>query len=117
MRDITVRRPDANGSYDDATGLWVEPARTESTIRASVQRLSPRDIQLLREADQQKESRKLYTSYSPKIQKDETMEASDYFIIDGLEFMAVGVEDFYMNQRMTLKHYKIIVVSTNPKAS
>lgn len=114
-RNITLKTTSAAGSYVE--GVWVEPARTETTIRASVQRLTPREVELLREGDRQKESRKLYTTYEPKIQVDGSMIASDYFVIDGKEFMAVGVEDFYMNQRMAQKHYKILVVSINPKAS
>lgn len=115
MRDITLSSASAVGSYVD--GVWVEPARVTSTIKASVQRLTPREALLLREGDRQKESRKLYTPYNAKIQVDGSMVAADYFTIDGLQFMAVGIEDFFMNARMTLKHYKVIVVSINPKAS
>ena len=100
-RPITVKSR-TNGSYVD--GYFVAGAETTQSIIASVQRLSAREVQLLKEGDQQRESLKLYSIYQFKVQNETTMEASDYVVIDGKEYMVLSCEDFIINQAMNLKY-------------
>lgn len=113
-RPITVKSR-AVGSYVD--GYFVAGAETTQSIIASVQRLTAKEIALLKEGSQQKEMFKLYSIYQFKAQNETTMEASDYVVIDGREFMVLSVEDFVVNQAMNLKYYRANVVSTNPNPS
>lgn len=114
-RAITVRRTSGSGSYVD--GMWVQPGIVEQTIIASVQRLSPKEVLLLKEGDRAKESRKVYSTFEFRTQVDGSMQQSDYLLIDGKEFMVVSVEDFVMNGKMTLKYFRANAVSVNPNPS
>ena len=105
-RTITVRSALSAGDY--VNGMWQEPLTEEIQIVASVQRLTPKEVLLLKEADRQKESFKLYSTYQFKVQKDGTMEKSDYVLIDGKQFMVVSCEDWMVNQAMTIKYYRVV---------
>lgn len=114
-RTVTIVRADSAGSYVD--GYWVEPATTNIPIIASVQRLNPKEVLLLKEGDRNKESFKLYSTFQFKIQLEGSLQKSDYVLIDGKKYMVIAVEDFVINQAMNIKYYKANVVLDNPSPS
>jgi hypothetical protein len=113
-RPVIVQSSPA-GSYVD--GIWVEPVRTNSTIIASVQPMTPKEVMLLPEGDRQKEAMKLYSTYQFKTQKDGTMETSDYVLIDGRTYMVIACTDFVVHNAMKIRYYRGDCVSVNPKSS
>ena len=114
-RPVTVRRTVGPGSYVD--GIWVQPGVTEIEIIASVQKLTANELLLLEEGDRQKETRKFYSTFEFKAQKETTMEQSDYLFVDGKEYMVIAVDDYFMPQSMSIKYYKANAVLVNPNPS
>ena len=70
-RTITVRSALSAGDY--VNGMWQEPFTEEIQIVASVQRLTPKEVLLLKEADRQKESFKL--NYIKNMEEKEVAES------------------------------------------
>lgn len=113
-RPVTVQSS-VPGSYVD--GIWVQPARTNFTITASVQPMTPKEVLLLPEGDRQKETMKLYSTYRFKTQKDGTMETSDYVVIDGRTYMVIACTDFAVHNSLNIRYYRGDCVSVNPASS
>ena len=103
------------GSYVD--GIWVEPVRTNMTVIASVQPMTPKEVLLLPEGDRQKETLKLYSTYQFKTQKDGSMQTSDYVVIDGRTYMVIACTDFAVHSSLNIRYYRADCVSVNPKSS
>lgn len=114
-KSFVVFTGDTNGSYVD--GFWVPPSKTRIDIVASVQRLTAKEVLLLEEGDRQKASFKVFTTYPIKVQKDGEMFVSDEIVIDGVNYMFVSVEDWFVNGAMDIKYYRGNCVSVNPDPS
>lgn len=101
----TVTRPDTAGSW--VKGRWVESA-TESTftISASVQRLTPKETELLPEAFRTRSAYRVYTKTELLTVDPTTSKNSDSIEIRGDVYDVLDVEYWDKIE----PHYKAIVV-------
>lgn len=110
-RNVTVQRGSNAGEYVD--GYFVEPSRQDIEVKASVQNLSAKEVLLLPEGDRQKEWKKLYSTFEFKVQKQDSIDVSDYVLIDGKTFMVVKVANYTDHNCMSITYYRADIVSVN----
>lgn len=101
-QNITLKRV-APGSYD-VNGVWVEGAVTSSTIAASVQPASGKELDRLPEGRMYKEAFTLYTSTALNADEDNN---ADQVTIFGKDFTIVNVEVW---RNGILPHYKALAI-------
>jgi hypothetical protein len=87
-KDLTVKRKTA-GSY--VNGFWVAGTDTTLTIKASVQPLSGKDIELLPEGKRLAGGYKLFTNDSLKVAIEGTGQDGDIVSIYGFDYEVVSV--------------------------
>ena len=88
-KDLTVKRKTA-GSY--VNGFWVAGTDTTLTIKASVQPLSGKDIELLPEGKRLAGGYKLFTNDTLKVAIEGTGQDGDIVSIYGFDYEVVGQE-------------------------
>jgi len=104
-RDVTLRRP-AAGSYSG--GRWVEGARTDSTIQASVQPVRPEEMALVPENRRHEARYSLFTSTLLRAANEHTQTNADYVVVDGEEMEVLGADHW---QNGIISHYRAVVGS------
>lgn len=102
FRDVTLRRF-APGSYID--GSWANGSMTTSTIKASVQAATQRDIQLLDEGRRNNGAIVLWTAVSIKGIDEGAAQSPDQFSIDGDLWEARSVENL---PYLDIAHYRVV---------
>ena len=88
-KGLTVKRKTA-GSY--INGFWVAGTNTVLTIKASVQPLSGKDIELLPEGKRLAGGYKLFTDDTLKVAIEGTSQDSDTVSIYGFDYEVIGQE-------------------------
>lgn len=105
VSDYTVTRPDTSGSW--VKGRWVESATDSTfTIKASVQRLTPKETDLLPEAFRTSRAYRVYTTTELRTVDPTTSKNADSIEIAGSVYDILQVE--YWSQMMP--HYRAIAV-------
>lgn len=103
-QDLTVTRQQP-GQYVD--GIF-QPGTTETlTVRASVQPVSPDDVQLLPEGKRNRQAFTLYSDAEINVADDQTTTAGDRVDIDGDTYQATARQPW---QNSIIPHYRTVVV-------
>lgn len=103
-KNITVTRK-YPGTYSD--GVWSEGSDYTFTISASVQPLSPREMEMLPEARRTKEAYKVFSSIKLIPAEETSQTNADLLSIGGETFEVVSCGSYQSN---VLSHYKAMVV-------
>ncbi len=108
--DVTLRRPDGAGSYG-TNGEWTESATTDSTIRASIQPPTGKELLYLEEGQRTRDIKKIYalselrTATEGAVQTD-----ADIIVFNGEEFEVVQVLPWDdPGPALQLQHYKALL--------
>lgn len=107
-RDITRRRF-AAGSRN-GSGVWVDGAATDSTIRASVQPLSGSELQRLPEGERERRRRKVYVRDADdlRVASQFAQHSADRLLIDGDWYEVEQLDDWSASR--LLPHWRAQVV-------
>lgn len=98
------------GEYVD--GIWNGNAESEEiTIRAVVQPMTARDLQMLEEGRRFTESKRVYTDTLLRTTDDETNQGADIIEIDGEDYEIHSVEKWGYD----LSHFKCIAMRIERK--
>ena len=100
---LTLRRKEKGFVKD---GYWVEGFVTESTFTASVQPLTPREVEQLPEGRRDSDPFWLFTSTELKVVNVDGIKNPDIVVIDG-EFYEVDKVGKWQNN--VINHYKCLV--------
>jgi len=90
-RNFTVTRY-AAGSYDDATGLYVAGTSSTLTIKASLQPMTPEEVDEYVGGDRTRTYFKFYTSVDMQNIEADGLKKADKILIDGVKYRLVKVE-------------------------
>lgn len=99
-KPITVKSK-SGGAF--VNGFWVTGSISTSTIQASVQPLSPIDLQTLPENRRDKATFRLYSNYSFNTVGSNN---PDIVVIDGVDYEVISLSVWKNN---VINHYKAIV--------
>jgi predicted nucleotidyltransferase len=99
-KQFTVKRKQG-GSYVD--GQWVPGNDVDIIIKASLQPMSPEEMDKLPEGRRTNETFKLYTKTRLYTVTDEN---PDYLLIDGIGYEVVSVGKY---QSDVINHYKVFI--------
>lgn len=97
---VTIKRKQGGGYVD---GKWVEGSDTDVVIKASIQPLTPEEMQELPEGRRSDEAFKMYTKTKLFTITDQNPE---YVWINGFRFEVISVGKY---QSKVISHYKVIV--------
>jgi hypothetical protein len=90
---ITVIRQVAVGSYD-TNGKYILPATQSIAMRASVQPLNDREIQMMPQGEWQKEMIKIYSDGYLKSSEEVGLEPADLVQYNGKTYKVLRVRDY-----------------------
>jgi hypothetical protein len=93
------------GAYD-TNGNWVRGPKVQVDIIASVQPLTPDELQRLPENQSNREAVKIYTTTKIVVASDKTQKNSDVLVIDGRRFEVFAVTNFVQPQAMNITYYR-----------
>lgn len=106
-RDIKVIRNNKEVIFVD--GYAQETGADENiTIRASVQPVTPEDLEALPEGSDSKEAIKLYTIEKLNVRQGNPPKKGDFFEFDNRRYEVFACEDHTMHNAMNIFYYKII---------
>ena len=103
---LTVSRVNGAGNYD-ANGRWIESAKSTFNIKASVQPLTPREMEMLPEARREKEAFRIYSDTKLNPASDKDGKNADIVAINGKNFEVLSCGSWQNN---IISHYKTIAV-------
>jgi hypothetical protein len=109
---LSVERYGA-GSWD--TGVFVRGAKTDLSIEASVQPLTPNEVKILPEHRRDSESFKIYTETELLISNEINQTPSDVIIRNGKKYEILAVNNWYIGT--DIQHYKSIAVKIDDQGS
>ena len=100
---LTVTRPDMAGTWQK--GRYIESTKSTFEITASVQPLSPKEMEMLPEGRRNKESYRIYTDTELNPASQDSKINADIIEINGNNFEVLGCNRW---QNGILNHYKIL---------
>lgn len=99
-KTVKCQRP--TGAYD-GNGRWAESSVSEFTIQASVQPLTPKELESLEEGRRTRDAFKLYSDTALRTLKEQN---PDRVVLGGNLFEVVSRADW---QNGVIPHYEIVV--------
>jgi hypothetical protein len=100
LESVTLNRRAAGTR--GSNGRYVEGALTSSTIRASVQPMTDRDLRTLPEGERHLDQKKVYTESEIRTASQHDGTTADQLVVGGVTYEVRQVEQ----QRSILPHYK-----------
>jgi ribosomal protein S2 len=111
LESVTLRRYAAGTR--DSNGRFTPGALTTSTIQASVQPMTDRDLRTLPEGERQLDQKKVYTTTEIRTGSQHDGTTADQLVVGGVTYEVRQVEQ----QRSVLPHYKGRIVRVQEAAA
>lgn len=106
-RDIVVTRNASTVTFVD--GYAQDPGGdTTLTVRASVQPMTPEDLEQLPEGSDTSEMLKLYTIVKLLPRQGNPPKKGDFFVVDGKNYEVISVKNYTAHNAMNIFYYKVI---------
>lgn len=112
-RNVSRIVKNANPTFVD--GYAVEAATTTTTFKASVQPLTPDDLEMLPEGSDSSESLKLYTLTKLNKREGNPPKSGDIVDVDGRKYEVVSRKDYVSHQSPanSITFYKVIILKVS----
>jgi hypothetical protein len=104
---ISIIRQNAAGAYDPNTGKYQTPTTTTIPIRASVQPLGDREVQMMPQGEWEKEYIKIYSDQQLVSSEEAGLEPADVVQYNGKSYKVLKSRDY---SKTIIPHFRSVAV-------